>query len=164
MKHLSAKRCLSTVHPVDLIKNIKKITLPYSEHDIMEIQDAFLTNGYHAIQVENVVQGRLLLNTFLRALNCYRDLAVLTLVDTIPAHNDLHVYDIYKELVCDGYLPLFNDEQIDTFFLDSFYFDFMWIEATQELLAADWFTEFEQKLIDLKIDQHIPIIFVSYVK
>ena len=131
---------------------------PLSESDILYLQDAFLTNGFHHIQVKNVAAGRNIIRTFLDSLAVYHDTACLTAVDL----GQEGVFDINNALHDGGYLDLLGDKELEEFFIEEFYFDFMWIEASRELISSAWFIDFERKLEDFKITRHIPMIVISY--
>jgi len=138
----------------------RSIQWPCQERDIIALQDKFLTNGIQHIRVKDVSTGRSLIDAFLSSLNYYHDIAVLT-ASEIPLKKD--TFDMYTELLRLGYIAQ-NADDMDEFFFDQFYFDFMWVEATKKLLDSGWFTDFEAKLIELKIDKHIPIVVLSYTK
>lgn len=128
---------------------------PLTETDILSLQDKFLTNGFHHIQVQKLEIGRSLIETFLDSMHLYKDIACLTL-----EHEPLQppISDIYYELVTSEYIKT----NLEQFFIDQFYYEFVWIEATAQLLKTEWYQEFEHFIIDYKIDQHIPIMVISY--
>ena len=137
----------------------KVIREPLTEIEILDLQDAFLTNGVHIIKVKNVAAGRNLVAVFLESLHCYHDTAMLTVSD-VPLEKS--VVNLYEVLIQNGYLDNLDLPDLEEFFLEKFYFDFVWLEATEELIANRWFAEFETKLTDLKINNHIPIVFLTY--
>ncbi len=131
---------------------------PLSESDILYLQDAFLTNGFHHIQVKNIAAGRSIIRTFLGSLATYHDIACLTATNSI----ENGVFDIGTALHAGGYVDPLGERELEEFFIEEFYFDFMWIEASRELLASSWFVDFERKLEDFKVTCHIPMIVISY--
>ncbi len=152
MKRLSFQP-INTQQPLGFSRFIEE---PLSEATILDIQDAFLTNGMHTLSVENVAMGRSLVNTFLSSLDCYYATACLTHSDQPLATT---VYDLFADI--DSYAHGARGD-LEEFFLERFYVDFLWIEYTQKLKETWWVSDFEQKLRDLKIDQHIPIICLKY--
>lgn len=162
MKRLHAEQYFSTSKQVS---NTPLFTIHdqlFSEQDIIALHKLFLTVGVHSITVASVRQGRSLVKTFLESLNCYHNLAMVTL-ENIPLL--FPVLDVYRGLLEKGYVnPIssIKHSALDQFFVDDFFADFMWIESSQELLSSDWFIEFKQKLVNLNIDKHIPIIMVRY--
>ena len=143
----------------DHIQRSKHVREPLSEHDILDLQDKFLNNGFHYIAVSSVSFGRLLISRFLRSLNCYHENAILTISNPIGNNT---IIDLYYELLQGGYLS--GNKDLDDFFIDQFYYDFIWIEACHELVDQKWFSEFFSKLLSFKIDRHIPVLVISYCK
>jgi len=134
---------------------------PFSDSDILNLQDAFLTNGIHYIKTDNIFAGRALITLFLNSLNCHNNVATLSL-SSEPLQNG--ITDLYAELILGGHLNQNLSHELEDFFLEKFYYDFMWIEATEKLLDSFWTEEFFKKITDFKLDQLIPILIVSYKK
>ena len=141
------------------IKRAKKLSECLSEADILDLEDKFLTNGFHYISVKDVVVGRRLVDRFLNSLHCYNQNAALTISDGSLA---FCVTDIDYELVKGGYVDSVYNFDFDGFFINQFYHDFMWIEASKELVESQWFADFFEKMVSFKIDQHIPVLIISY--
>ena len=77
--------------------------------------------------------------------------------------NELAPRRVSTEVLSEGgYLDPMSQYDLDEFFIEEFYFDFMWIEATHNLLTSTWFQDFENKIEDFKINQHIPMVMISY--
>ncbi len=133
---------------------------PLSEKDIFYLQDTILNNGQHYINVDNIAAGRSILNTFLNILPIYHDIACITLQHGILLPS--HITDIYQELMDNHYIDSFGAYDLEAFFCNRFYFDFMWIEATENLIDTEWFAQFDQKMKDFLVKQQIPIITLSY--
>lgn len=128
---------------------------PLTESDILCLQDRFLTNGFHHIRVKNVASGRKLIKTFLQSLRVYHEIACVTMEPSL----EQGVFDIFNELLIGQKIIDFEE-----FFVEEFYFDFMWIEATKELLRCPWFADFENHITDLSIDKHIPMFVLTYAE
>lgn len=139
------------------------ITIPImdpvaNEQVIISLNDKFLTNGMHFIKVKDVEHGRSLMQTFLTSLNYYHEVAALSTNDQ-PLDNS--VINLFKVLDEGGWLRYpYND--FCEYLCDHFYSDFLWIEATHDLLSADWYKNFEHHLIDLHFDKSMPIMLISY--
>ncbi len=139
----SFSRCaINSFHTSKLIKK------PFSETDILYLHDRFLSNGFQYITAKDIAAGRSIIDTCLTSLNYYQDIACLSVIN------------VYEELLWKG-LSTCN---IEEYLLDQFYSDFMWIELTSILATEVWFTKFEQLIIDLHIDQHMPIVILAYNK
>lgn len=130
-----------------------------TNNDILILQEKFLSNGFQYIKVKNLHSGRLIINRFIQSLRLYCDIAVVTNEDIEPKKN---IYNIYNELLMRGYLNPFELSFMEEFFVEEFYFDFIWIEANQKLLKSSWYQHFEKKLIAFKFDQNIPIITLLF--
>ena len=120
-----------------------------TEYEILSLQDAFLVNGLHSINVPNLVVGRILIQNFLNSLPMYTHNACLTLNTTdLPSH----ISDIYAALYNEG----LQEQVIEEFFINEFYFDFVWIEMSDALCKAPWFGHFN-KILEA-YGQQMPII------
>jgi len=156
----------------DAIGNMQKskhIKGPLSEYDILDLQDKFLNNGFHYVNVSDLQFGRSLVFQFLKSLNYYHENAVLTISTPIVDNslntiNNIYINDIYYELVQGSYLDNLQHRDLDEFFIDQFYYDFLWIEVSHELIDTSWFFEFFNRLVRFKVDQHIPVLVMSYSK
>lgn len=135
-----------------------------SERDIIELQDKFLTNGFHYITVSSIACGRALVKTFLASLSCYTTIGYVS----IAARDvqDRQYKDIYDDLISNGYIDsltghLVNQQSLDQFFIEEFHYDFIWIEATQTLTEKQWFADFKERLTTFNIDKDIPILMLT---
>jgi len=134
------------------------INQPLTDTDIFTLQDAFLDNGFHYIQVKDVDAGRALIETFLYSLGTYHFIGCLTVAQ--QALNST-ITDVQLELFgAHTYGKRCGD--LEEFFIEQFYYDFLWIEACHELQATAWYDAFKQKIVELNLNQHIPIIILSY--
>jgi len=137
-----------------------------SENDLIYLQDLFLTNGIHNLSSPSTNQARKVLYKILKSLNYYQDIASLSLSDQALSNN---VYDIYTNLLINNFLSInssnnlniSNSENLINFFQDKFYFDFLWIELTEELEETDWYSKFENFIINFKFDKIMPICIVQ---
>jgi hypothetical protein len=134
----------------------RKITDPFSEQDILELQDEFLTNGFHYITVSNLEQGRKIIDTFLSSLNYYYDIGYLSLSNQKSINNAENIYKLLKDGDC------FEIMRFDEFFLEHWYYDFVWIEAIEPLWHLSWFKKLYQHLVNGAFDESLPIFILSY--
>jgi len=140
-------------------ENAHFVSQPLCEEDILCLQELFLSNGWHCISVDDIHAGRSMVSTMLYSLNYYHDIACLTVAEQQPL--DSRCCDLYTKLLEKGHLDS-QSYDIEEFFLEDFYADFLWIEETEELKDAAWYNHFLQTVHDLKIDNHMPIILLSY--
>jgi hypothetical protein len=151
----------SAIVPIESLSLLDPIKEPFSENEILALQEKFLRNGFQYIKVQDCKAGRSIVQRFLDSLAVYHDIACISLSDNpLPKY----ITDIYYELANCGYLDPFGQHYLDDYFIEHFYFDFIWIEATQKLFSSTWFQDFEDKILSFKIDEHIPFIIVSYEK
>lgn len=159
LKNIKNKKSLFECDIFDDIKRSKHIREPLSEFDILDLQDKFLNNGFHYIAVNNINFGRSLIDRFVHSLHCYHDNAILTISSPITGSC---VIDLYYELLQGGYTS--GGRDIEEFFIDQFYYDFLCIEACHELVDQRWFIHFFSQLLHFKLNKHIPILVISYSK
>ncbi len=143
------------------MQQARHIREPFSDIDILDIQDIFLKNGLHYIKVDDLTSGRELVNLFLDSLNYYSNVACLT-TSNYPLYSK--ATNLYNELEQGGYLQSNFQLKIEEFFLEQFYYDFVWVEATRELVRSEWTTACFRQMKHFKLDQLIPILIVSYDK
>ena len=116
--------------------------------NMLETYDALIDK-----EIENVKEGRALVSQLLDSLKWYQDVACLSLQNTATDQ----VTDILERIE----QPI-THERIVQFFMDDFYYDFLWIEATDELLQKPWLVTIRGQLNQYNIDHMIPIIVISY--
>lgn len=135
----------------------RHLQLPRSEQDYIEMYNLFLASGTHHLEVENISAGRNLIDVFLQTLKNFHEVGCLTLsCEQLPDY----VTDIFQDILMNG--DIHDVEILQNFFLNSFSCDFLWIEATAELQKALWFAAFSTTIKQFSIDQHIPIVIVTY--
>jgi hypothetical protein len=141
-----------------LISQSQMIHEPLSDSEILQIQDIFLTKGIHSIKVHDIQSGRIVMKRFLESLNCYHAIACLTMTEPIIGIN---IIDLYSELLTGNYCAALHEQSLTDFFINQFNYDFLWIEASEQLLNSLWFTCFEQALFNLNIQTRMPIFVVT---
>ena len=151
--HASSRQLVQHIHEITLVQE------PFSDSDLIDLQEKFLTNGFQYLKARNIAKGRLLIGSFLKSLNLYHDVAYLSLDHSLYFPHSIG--NVYDELSIGGFLNSFKPYYLEEYFFD-FYYDFMWIEANQELLLSPWFEDVISKMISMGIDQQIPIVVVVY--
>lgn len=141
---------------IESARSMKHIHQSISEYDILELQEIFLTYGLHSLKVPTLPFGRDLIIQLLDSLHCYSNVACLSL-SSRPLRPSM--VDLYAELGLAGALA-HSHTMLETFLIEHFYYDFLWIEMTQELDEAPWYWYFEQKLLDFNLIKTLPIIIV----
>ena len=149
-------------HEQDLYENNHKdsklFTLPFSEYDVLVLQEIFVTLGVHTIKVKNVADGRHIIQTILKSLNYYHNIGSVTKIDGLSV------------LVCDimKHIGLQQSQRnnllidLEEFFAVHPCFDFIWIEFTQEIknqCSADDI----KKMFDMyHVEERMPVLIVMY--
>ena len=141
------------------LQDARHVQAPFSDGDILELQDLFLCNGVHYIKVDDVEAGRSLINLFLRSLNYYHNVACLSM-SHLPL--DVSVMDLYGELMVGGHLDSGATRQLEEFFLEKFDHDFMWLEVSETVLESEWIDNVFKQMKNFKLEQLLPILVVSY--
>ena len=134
------------------------VGLSAAEQEILTLSDKFLTNGFHSIMVKDVFHGRELMKTFLGSFNYYNEVSCLTM-NSIPLGNS--VVSVHKELEAGGWLN-YPYTDLSEFLCDHFYSDFLWIEITNDLIVMPWYKAFRKQLKDLKFQEAMPLMLVTY--
>jgi hypothetical protein len=136
------------------------ISEPFSESDVLYLQDLFLKPGIHDITIDQFDKVRNILSEVLNSLQYHQKIACLSLLDLPLDFNKdgQEICDVLKILITEDYLV--TSDSLQLFFLDHFYFDFLWIEETQEMRDCLWYSQFVQHLIDFNFNNSIPIIRV----
>ena len=164
LKNCKDKKFFDAFDTFGNIQRAKHLREPLSEHDILDLQDKFLNNGFHYITVSDITFGRALVSRFLKTLPCYTNNAVLTIAPEALDSKASSITDVYYELAQREYTDTDKTSDLHDFFIDQFYYDFLWIEACHELVDSNWFAEFFRNMVDFKIDQHIPVLVISYCR
>ncbi len=129
------------------------IQIPCSESDILYLEQVCMMPGIHHITAPSLASGREMIMQVLRALAWHQDVGYITL-DAQSSH------DIGTNITQSFQWPL-DQETLESFFINSFYYDFLLIESSPELFAMPWIEAFEAQLMAYKIDAMIPIIVIE---
>lgn len=127
---------------------------PCTEPDLLYLNVIFTTKGIHHIRVSDELSGRLLIKNVLASLQWYYQVACITTSDDTVDFADNVVARLPKPL---------DDMTIEQFFLEEFYYDFVWIELTEELKREDWIENFQERIHAFQIDLIIPVIVIEYI-
>ncbi len=139
--------------------SVPLIQSPFTEAEILDLQDKFLSEGIHHVKVRDIAAGRNIINTFLDSLAAYHEIACLSV-----SNNGLESYitNIYHELLLHGYIERCQAKNLEEFFIDQFYFDFLWIECSSKLMEQPWFADFQMNIHNFRLERQIPIFMISY--
>lgn len=136
-----------------------KKTNNFTDDQILELQDIFLTNGMHHITMCSYKEGRELIYTFLDALNCYSNIGCLT-SDSASLRFD--VIDIYSELFKRTNDKTINTIDLQNFLINELALNFIWIEPA--IFPNTFFytnKSFTDNLEKQHIEQQLPIFILN---
>lgn len=163
MKHIEPlSSCNATCNGLlfELPTNARRIAQPFSESDIIFLHNIFLTHGSHAIKVPNIATGRAIIKLVLESLHYYSAPACLSL-SSLALDNE--IFDLSYAMSLAGYISnQTNETCLEEFFLEQLDGDFLWIEATNELLEQTWFGQFMHQLEILKFESQMPVVVLFY--
>ena len=122
-----------------------------SEQNILHINMLLTTPGIHSLKINGeFTDARIMIIDHLKAILLIKNPAYVA-VESAHAPGIENVLPLIKNSI--------DQESYDSFFY-TFNHDFLWVEITDELIKSDWFLSFYQSLIDYKISDNIPVIFI----
>lgn len=130
-------------------RGAKFFQAPYSEIDILELQDMFLAEGVHRIKTPSLTQGRTLITSFLKSLHCYFNPVCFTK----NRFNLTEAVNIFNE---------FRNKNAEIFFYENPHIDFMWIEIYEESQEVRTFEDFMRTCGLLQLEKNMPIVVLYY--
>lgn len=130
------------------------IQTPCSQQELIDLHSLCVTPGIHTIMVDSIEKGRLLIESLLLSLDCYTNIACITLSKSVSIH--FPMYDCAQDLQ--------NQPCIEAFCAEHYFFDFMWIELTQELRTTIWYKNLEEYLFATSVNSDLPVIIIRYSK
>jgi hypothetical protein len=139
-------------------KDLKLFTLPFSEYDVLVLQEIFVTLGVHTIKTKNVIDGRQIIQTILKSLNYYHNVGSVTQIEGLP----VFTCDIMKHIGLQ--FSQRNNLLID---LEEFFavhpcFDFIWIEFTQEIKSQCSIEDIKNLFDIYHVNERMPVLIVMY--
>lgn len=155
MRKSSYDRCSNSGSPSGAVSSPLHF---YSEQQILDLEDAFLSPGLKHITVATPVTGRELVLSLVSSLYpCARVACLTTHSESLP----LRVIRMFDEMAFSGSFG-FSCREIDSFLLEQFYYDVLWVECSSDLLAMPWFSYLQNRLLDFNFGATMPILFVFY--
>jgi len=139
-------------------RDATRISAPLSDKDILIFEEKLLNSGFQFLRVPTMQLGRNWISTFLDTLLLYHEVGCLS-ADAIE--DDKNIIDMYEQLTDCGYLSTLNNARLEDFFMNHFYYDFIWIELDEIMVAKAWFNTFIEGLELHGISHRIPVLIVS---
>lgn len=129
------------------------VEIPCGEGSLLYLERVCMTPGFHHIVVESLTQGCTTIATILRALAWHQDAAWVG-VDQSNGYKS--ITNIIRHIE-----QLQGQEQLDHFFITSFYYDFFLIAWTPALQAQPYWRAFYAQLNSVNLPMIIPIIVMQ---
>lgn len=156
-----AKEIAETLHDVPVVDFFNNTGERYqrrgvllSDDDVIALCNVFLMPGNHRVICPDTRQGRILVMRVLTSLGCFNRTACLTLLRPPGC------IDVFQELLVAG--ALIDAESLEAFFIENFFYDFLWIEETPQLLDQPWYESFRHCMKSLSFAASIPVVTVAY--
>ncbi len=123
-----------------------------SDCDILALQNIFLTSGYHTMYTSDICRSRELIGSLISVFPMFSSVAFLALDSSaLPTLATPLYFELFS---CTD----FSSSSIDDYLLNAFYYDFLWIECSSDLLEASWFNHFRQRLYDFNILKSLSVL------
>lgn len=131
---------------------------PFSEYDILELQNIFLTFGLQEIKVKNVQEGRVIIDKILSSLNYFQNVGYIS---KLKNHNSDY-FNIYKN-VTEGFEYQGKlSPALEDFFIMNPHFDFIFIELTNSLKSMQLCASLKKIFEMCHADERMPVLLFSY--
>jgi hypothetical protein len=155
MAVVRAQSELERIHPSIALAQKKVYTKGLGEDDILSLCDIFLKPGLHYISFSTINEGRRTINLFVDLLKCYHTIGY---IDRGSKYSQgMNLYEFFAHYKNGKVLR----DTLDTFFIEEFSYDFIWIVYPKYQVARTFIHIFLDQLIEYNIDQKIPVIFIS---
>ena len=145
-------------HDFNMIIHEKLFTLPFSEQDVLELQEIFVTLGVHTIKTKNIAQGRKIIKIILDSLNYYHNIGCVTQEKDTP----ITTCDILKHIVLEKIEKGDLLTNLEDFLAVHPCFDFIWIEFTENL-KKEFSYKAVKNIFDMyHVEERMSVLIVTY--
>jgi len=124
---------------------------------VLALCDLFLTPGIHYVSCATMHDGRRIMKLFIEQLSWYRTIGYIDHAHAMHYKHGLNLYDLFATIHDRGTL----NQALDSFFLNSFEYDFLGIINAQTGRSKQFGRLFIDKLINNALDQRIPIVCIG---
>ena len=136
---------------------IKYFGTDFTEQNILELQQMFVTFGMHYIKTKNIQSGRKIIETILGSLKHFQNVGAIT---HAPGLQD-SICDILVYIKMQGFYSDDISIDLENFFTIHACFDFIWIEFTSLLQTKD-LDQIKNIFEMYHAQDQMPVIFVMY--
>ncbi len=138
--------------------NKKLFTLPFSEHDVLELQEIFVALGVHSIKTKNVVEGRRIITTILQSLNYYHNVGCVTEINKLP----INICDVLSHIKLQKSQKGNLLTDLEDFFSIHPCFDFIWIELTKDIKKEYAYKDIKNVFDMYHAQERMSVLIVTY--
>lgn len=142
-------------------KNIYKhklFVIPFTEHDVLDLQAMFVKPGIHIIFVKNILDGRKIITTILDSLNYYNIIGCISKENYIPEKS----YDIVSHIKTEKQSEIVILSDLEKFFLNHACFDFIWIEFSKKIEEIYTLQDIKNFFTMFHVQERMPVIIIQY--
>lgn len=137
----------------------KLFTPPFSECDVLQLQELFVTCGIHTIKVRNVDDGRFIIQTILDSLNYYHNIGCITNKSGLATT----VYDIINTIEFNKNSGNNNQAtDLESFFSIYSCFDFIWVELTKSVQSMYSSEDIKKIFTMYHAQERMPVLIITY--
>ena len=140
----------------NIVYKHKPFTIPFTEHDVLDLQAMFVKPGIHTITTKDVQSGRKIITTILDSLNYYHAIGCITQEQNVP----IIAYDIMTHITQEKNQPDNILANLENFFAIYPCFDFIWVEFSKNAEKKYSLQDIE-KIFSISM-QSMPILIVEY--
>ena len=138
-------------------KEIKYFDSQFSENDVLELQQMFVTFGVHSIKTKDVQSGRKIIQTILGSLKHFQNVGAITHVPGL----ENSICDILVYIKMQGFCSDDISVDLENFFTIHPCFDFIWVEFANGLEIKD-VASIKNIFEMYHAQDQMPVIFVMY--
>ncbi len=138
-------------------KDIKYFDPHFSEKDVLELQQMFVTFGVHYIKTKDIQSGREIIQTILGSLKHFQNIGAITYVSGLQNS----ICDILVYIKTQGFCSDDISIDLENFFTIHACFDFIWVEFTNELEKKD-LASIKNIFEMYHAQDQMPVIFIMY--
>lgn len=140
-----------------LFKN-KIFTLPFTESDVLYLQDMFISPGIHEIRTTTIKQGRCIMQTILDSLKYFHAIGCITNESGLSDF----VCDIQRHIALDSSYNHDAIANLEYFLTIHPCFDFIWIELTDKIAHMYTIDHIKNIFNMYQANERMSVIIVQY--
>lgn len=149
-------KSLSGIHPALSLTSNKVFDRQLTADDVVALCDMFLVPGVYSIMFKSLAAGRAVLDAFAVQLTCYHAIGYIDHVGQQHPRG-MNLYELFAHHAQDDELR----NAMQTFFLEQFNYDFIWIVYPKYQVSHTFVHIFLECAFENHVDAKVPIVFVT---